>query len=306
MTLHGLKAMHMGDMFYVGLGIIVWAVHWPGDEARVWGIAWVSKVVLRNLIINALIYELWHQLLFGGLSTDAVKACRFNSKSPYDDGGQNLRRERFFTTCGFIMSSAYECLIAHLWASGAIAQCGHTEAGSIKHVYPGCRLPDPLELPVTWWPYFLLAFPFMTQLRCVHFFFVHRMMHPWWNLKNGLWQGDIGACLYRHVHSLHHKSYNMGPWSSLSMHPIEHLLYFSGALVALVVPLHPLHLLLMKYHTDISALPGHDGHGEPGGNDICHYLHHTHFECNYGFSFPNYLDKLFGTYENGAKFTKAT
>jgi hypothetical protein len=27
--------------------------------------------------------------------------------------------------------------------------------------------------------------------------------------------------IYKYVHSLHHKSYNPGPWSGLSMHPIE-------------------------------------------------------------------------------------
>ena len=43
-------------------------------------------------------------------------------------------------------------------------------------------------------------------------------------------------------------------------------------LVALVVPLHPLHLLLNKYHTDISALPGHDGYASPvGAADVGHY-----------------------------------
>ncbi len=31
----------------------------------------------------------------------------------------------------------------------------------------------------------------------------------------------------RHFHSLHHKSYNPGPWSGLSMHPVEHLLYYT-------------------------------------------------------------------------------
>ena len=29
-------------------------------------------------------------------------------------------------------------------------------------------------------------------------------------------------------------------------------------------PYHPLHLLCNKYHTDISALGGHDGYGPPG------------------------------------------
>ena len=62
-----------------------------------------------------------------------------------------------------------------------------------------------------------------TQFRGIHFFCVHRCMHPWWGWRNGLAQGDIGAFLYRWVHSLHHKSFNPGPWSSLSMHPVEHV-----------------------------------------------------------------------------------
>jgi sterol desaturase/sphingolipid hydroxylase (fatty acid hydroxylase superfamily) len=85
------------------------------------------------------------------------------------------------------------------------------------------------------------------------------------------------------------------------MHPVEHFFYFSCFLLAYLVPYHPLHLLLNKYHTDISALGGHDGYGPPGADDVGHYLHHSKFECNYGFSFPNYLDRAFGTYEDGSK-----
>ena len=55
----------------------------------------------------------------------------------------------------------------------------------------------------------------------------------------------------------------------------------------------------MKLHTDISALGGHDGHAGVGAGDVGHFLHHTKFECNYGFSFPNYLDKAFGSYNDG-------
>lgn len=86
------------------------------------------------------------------------------------------------------------------------------------------------------------------------------------------------------------------------MHPVEHLLYFSCFALAFVIPYHPLHLLCNKFHTDISALGGHDGYGAPGADDVGHYLHHSKFECNYGFSFPNYLDKLCGTYEDGKKY----
>ena len=140
------------------------------------------------------------------------------------------------------------------------------------------------------------------------------------------------------------------------MHPVEHALYFSCFLVALLFPYHPLHLLMNKYHTDISALGGHDGYGPalwprearlrqgltqpdrgqsvssrapqrraglpqsapaiavrtravpcrrpPGADDAGHYLHHAHFECNYGFSFPNYLDRLLGTYDDGTRWQR--
>ena len=108
----------------------------------------------------------------------------------------------------------------------------------------------------------------------------------------------------------------------------EQLFYFSCFALAFALPYHPLHLLLNKYHTDLSALGGHDGYGSPAADDVGHYLHHKHFECNYasidtfsicllsvsltlkaslfqGFSFPNYLDRLAGTYENGDRFLNA-
>lgn len=217
-----------------------------------------------------------------------------------------MAKERAMTFCGFLWSTAYECFVVQKWASGEIAPCPPDDEGLAAVGLSGCRLNDvsiddianrPLTLAV-----FVMMFPLMTQMRGVHFFVCHRIMHPWYNRKYGLLDGDVGAFLYRHVHSLHHASFNPGPWSSLSMHPVEHLLYFSAYLVALVLPVHPLHLLLCKYHTDISALAGHDGHADPGAADVGHYLHHAHFECNYGFSFPNYLDKFFGTYENGSRW----
>jgi len=56
-----------------------------------------------------------------------------------------------------------------------------------------------------------------------HFFCIHRLIHV--------------PVLNRWVHSVHHNSVNPSPWSSLSMHPVEHLLYFSGSLIHLIVPL---------------------------------------------------------------------
>ena len=54
---------------------------------------------------------------------------------------------------------------------------------------------------------------------------------------------DPGKLLYKWVHSVHHKSYNPGPWSGLAMHPVEHALYFTRAFVCLFIPLHPIHMV---------------------------------------------------------------
>ena len=47
--------------------------------------------------------------------------------------------------------------------------------------------------------------------------------------------------LYKWVHSVHHNSVNPSPWSSLSMHPVEHMLYFSTAFYHLIIPVEPGH-----------------------------------------------------------------
>ena len=146
---------------------------------------------------------------------------------------------------------------------------------------------------------------FVTYFRELHFYWCHRGMHPWWNRNNGLAQGDIGAFLYRHVHSLHHKSHNPGPWSGLSMHPVEHLMYYSCTWIPLFfLTAHPMHFLYCKFHADIAPIGGHDGFDEPSANGDFHYLHHAKFECNYGVPFPIDFDRMFGTWEDWKDFKK--
>ena len=149
----------------------------------------------------------------------------------------------------------------------------------------------------------------MGYWRDCHFFFCHRFMHPWFDKKTRAtsswkpWVPDVGQFMYEHVHSLHHKSYNPGPFSGLSMHPVEHLLYYTCTLVSLLYPLHPVHFLFNKFHADLSPLPGHDGYDKPGGGSYFHYLHHAHYDCNYGTPMVP-LDQLFGSYQDGSKWEK--
>lgn len=99
--------------------------------------------------------------------------------------------DAFWSTTATLMSSAFEIvLISQLWS----------------------RLP---ATAVEWWAdwrtiAWLLTMPYW---RIAHFYSVHRLMHKW-NIK-GI--PDVGAFLYRHVHSLHHKSKSPVAFSGISV-----------------------------------------------------------------------------------------
>lgn len=144
-------------------------------------------------------------------------------------------------------------------------------------------------------PVYLAIIAFLLPLfHEVHFWCAHRLIHV--------------PFLYKYVHSVHHKSINPSPWSSLSMHPIEHLLYWSGTLLHLIIPSHPLLVLFHFQLTGPGAIVGHVGFDkiEVGENKsfdthaYAHYLHHKYFEVNYGDgNLP--LDKWMGTWHDGTR-----
>ena len=91
------------------------------------------------------------------------------------------------------------------------------------------------------------------------------------------------------------------------MHPMEHLLYFSGYLIYFILPAHPLHFMNMGLLAGLSPAQGHTGFdrvvaGEDksvGLSYYAHYLHHRYFEVNYADgSIP--LDRWFGTFHDGS------
>jgi sterol desaturase/sphingolipid hydroxylase (fatty acid hydroxylase superfamily) len=91
------------------------------------------------------------------------------------------------------------------------------------------------------------------------------------------------------------------------MHPIEHILYFSGVLLHWIVPSHPLHVIFYLQFTALSPAQGHTGFhrlifgkriSAPNDNFV-HYLHHKYFEVNYGGDYIP-LDQWFGTFHDGS------
>ena len=135
-------------------------------------------------------------------------------------------------------------------------------------------------------------------IREIHFYWTHRLTH---------WKP-----IYRSAHYIHHKNINVGPWSGLSMHPIEHLIYLSGILIHWVIPSHPIHAIFHIMHAGVAPATGHTGFQKAVIRKADeskverairmeayeHYLHHRHFTVNFGNAVIP-LDKWFGTFHDG-------
>ena len=142
--------------------------------------------------------------------------------------------------------------------------------------------------------WFVAFFVLLPLWGSFHFYWVHRALH---------WPR-----LYKLAHALHHRNVNVGPWSGISMHPIEHAVYFSSLLIHFVLPTHPLHILFHVYTFTLHPICSHsgfDGLIAKGDKrmqlgDFFHQLHHRYFECNYG-TVEMPWDRWFGTFHNGSE-----
>jgi len=141
------------------------------------------------------------------------------------------------------------------------------------------------------WVWFLAIFFLIPVWESFYFYWIHRLLHS-----------DL---LYR-FHALHHRNTDVGPWSGLSMHPIEHVIYFSSVLIFFIVPAHPIHMINLASRLGVAPAQGHTGFdrlvvGEDASMDAsyyAHYLHHKYFEVNYADGMVP-LDKWFGSFHDG-------
>lgn len=282
---------------------------------------WVSQIVIRDLLLICLIGGVWDWILRLSSFAERLTPYKFDSAMP---NATQMRRDMFWSGCATLLVSAQEVLLMRWWASGSFRRALFSAAPSDEISIPwgeenpffGTRESAIFSSPefrfvgafhFSSWTLCFLAWAATIQYwRSVHFFCVHRAIHPWWDRDNTLRQGDIGAVLYHYVHSHHHKSYNPTAWTGISMYPIESVLYLSACLVPLLFRsgCHPLLALYTKIILIIDAQLGHDGYDDPGRGTYFHQLHHSHFECNYGTQAVP-LDWAFGLFEDGRRYVRS-
>jgi sterol desaturase/sphingolipid hydroxylase (fatty acid hydroxylase superfamily) len=266
------------NALYTAIAFLTWRFLTP-DLARMQAFApgWITELFVCNLVLLLLVVGAWHWRLY--IQRAQQDRYKYHARWPGIQDrkflfGDQVRDNLFRTIVSAVpIWTAYEVLL--FWAQAN----GYAPAVSWRA--------HPL--------YCLALLLLMPLYKEVHFYTVHRLIH--WPL------------LYRTVHRIHHKNVNVGPWSGLAMHPLEHLLYFSGVLLYWIVPAHPFHVLLQLQETAFSPSQGHSGFGRVelsrgvtfDNDHYVHYLHHKYFEVNYGGDQFVPLDRWFGTFHDGSK-----
>jgi sterol desaturase/sphingolipid hydroxylase (fatty acid hydroxylase superfamily) len=258
------------------LAILVGLFFTPGlDRTSRFEIGWIAEIFARNVVLVILVS--------GGLHFRLYTRKGQGRKYKYSDKWLATKDPRFLfgnqTWDNVVWSLASGCFIWTAWEAITLWLYANK---SIPYV-------DFRTHPI----YSILLMIAVIYLREAHFFFIHRLIH---------WKP-----LYRVSHYLHHKNINIGPWSGLSMHPLEHLLYFSGVALHWIIPSNPVHAIFHLMHAGLTPALSHTGFhkfvgkGERGllNDQYFHYLHHRWFTVNFGGgALP--LDLWFGSFLDGS------
>lgn len=234
------------------------------------GTIWAMNVVAQSVVAGTLHW--WLYIRKGqGMTKKFEKRDLARSNGTFSFNNQVL--DNIWWTLGSAMTVAtvYQCVIFWAMANNYVPTVNWSE--------------NPI--------WCLVWMAFIPMWSGFHFYWTHRLEHH--------------PRLYRYVHAVHHRNVNTGPWSGISNHWFENILYFTTYFIHLIVPSHPMHLMFHVTFQQLSPVLSHSGFERVvvNSNDVAragdffHQLHHRYFECNYGTSeIP--FDKWFGTFHDGS------
>lgn len=236
---------------------------------------WMITIWLLNLVPHALLAGTLHWWLYIRKSQGMHK--KFDKRDLTRDNGIFTFNNQVLDNIWWTLGSAITVATIYQW--GIYWAMANGWAPTITFA----------DAPV----WFILWMALIPGWSGLHFYWVHRLEHH--------------PRLYKHVHAVHHRNINIGPWSGISNHWYENMLYFTTYFVHMIVASHPLHLLFHAYFQQLSPVMSHSGFERVmakkreamRAGDFFHQLHHRYFECNYGTSEVPF-DKWFGTYHDGS------
>lgn len=262
------------NMAILLLAWLSFAVFSPSlSQAQDWAAWWVVLIFVRNFVLIALVaggLHLWFHVYARQGQDKKYDPRPFPRKGRMFSFQSQVRDNMFWTLAsGVTVWSAFEVLFWWLLANGYAPS-------------------TTFALTPVWFVAFFFLVPIWESL---YFYWIHRLLHT--------------NALYR-FHALHHRNTDVGPWSGLSMHPFEHVLFFGTVVIHLVLPTHPVHLIFHLMYYAIFAVTTHTGFEGLWFRDVKrlslgtfhHQIHHRYFEVNYG-SLDVPWDMLFGSFHDG-------
>jgi sterol desaturase/sphingolipid hydroxylase (fatty acid hydroxylase superfamily) len=264
-------------MIILLLSIISWSFFHPSlEHTQQFQADWISQIFLRNLCLLLIVAGGLHLYLytFNAQGDKRQFDIRPLGKNKRIFTFNNQLIDNIFWSCcsGVTIWTFYEVIM--MWAM----------ANEYIPVLPESGY-------LLWSIVIIFLIPIWETF---YFYIIHRSLH---------WPP-----LYRFAHSLHHRNTNVGPWSGLSMHPFEHLIYLGSVLIHFVIPSNPLLIIFHLQYFTLSAVTTHSGHEALTSGDknylplgtFHHQLHHRYFDCNYGgLEIP--WDKWFDSFHDGSE-----
>ena len=176
-------------LIIVGIAFISFYWFQPSqDETKAFAIGWIAEMYVRNIVLMSAVAGGLH--LYFYTFTKQGQHLKYDPRPLMKNGrqftlGGQIRDNMFWTlVSGVTIWTAYEVLM--FWA--------------LSNGYA----------PMLTWAahpvWFVLMFLLIPAWESFYFYWIHRLLHV--------------PFLYKHVHALHHRNINVGPWSGLSMHPI--------------------------------------------------------------------------------------
>ena len=235
---------------------------------------WVAHIYVRNFVLMCLVA--------GGLHWYFYMWCRQGNEYRFD-ARPLVASSRVFTFNSQVHDNIFWTLVSGVtvWTAYEVLMMWALANGYA----PALSLPGDL-------PWLILLIFLLPLWETTHFFLIHRLIH--------------NSSIYQRVHALHHRNTNVGPWSGLSMHPIEHIIYLSTILIHFIIPSSPVLIIFHLSYFTLSAATTHTGyqgiirHGRmilPLGT-FHHQLHHRFVSCNYG-GLETPWDQWTGSFHDG-------
>jgi len=261
------------NLVWLTMAVLLHAVAPYDFESAKHGLAfdWIA----RRFLLNFAVAFAYYAFFFVGLYVFKMAGRKYLEGS-YPTAG-NMAHNLWYWSLGIVQWTWWEAVMVRLWATGVVDYASLDAILSDRYL---------LALNLFW----VAAIPVW---RDVHFYIAHRFLHI--------------RSIYTYVHKLHHRNADPEPFSGMTMHPVEHLYYFSNAFTPSLYMsgLSPLIFTWNFIHLTIAPGAGHSGWEDHFQADQYHYVHHAKFEANYGSPMSGCIDQALGTFRETLGASKA-